>query len=136
MAHFLSPEDVKRFYDRIGSRQDWQRFYESSRCQRIDCSFCFRVSIISFRVRMRNGSMSFATTTASSTPNGALRCSGQSRTVIGQTGRRLKPWSGRARACLSHGSPQIPEPDRSFDRFIATYVLDLLAPDFIDQLLL
>ena len=33
------------------------------------------------------------------------------------------------------GTPRIPEPDSSFDRFVSTYVFDLLAPDFIDQLL-
>jgi len=48
---------------------------------------------------------------------------------------RLKPWSGRARVYQSDGSPRIPEPDSSFDRFVSTYVFDLLAPDFIDQLL-
>jgi SAM-dependent methyltransferase len=48
---------------------------------------------------------------------------------------RLKPWSDRARVLQSDGSPCIPEPDRSFDRFVSTYVFDLLCPDFIDQLL-
>ena len=26
---YLSPEQAKRFYDRLGSGQDWQRFYEN-----------------------------------------------------------------------------------------------------------
>jgi len=30
---------------------------------------------------------------------------------------------------------RVPEPDHSFDRFVSTYVLDLLAPDFIERLL-
>ena len=49
---------------------------------------------------------------------------------------RLKPWS-RTRTFVyqSDGSPRIPKPDRSFDRFVSTYVFDLLAPDFVDQLL-
>jgi hypothetical protein len=48
---------------------------------------------------------------------------------------RLKPWAERARAYQSNGSSRVPEPDRSFDRFVSTYVFDLLSPDFIDQLL-
>jgi len=48
---------------------------------------------------------------------------------------RLKPWSERARIHQSDGSPRIAEPDHSFDRFVSTYVFDLLAPDFIDHLL-
>jgi len=26
---YLSPAEAKRFYDRLGSRQDWQGFYEN-----------------------------------------------------------------------------------------------------------
>jgi ubiquinone/menaquinone biosynthesis C-methylase UbiE len=48
---------------------------------------------------------------------------------------RLKPWSERARVYQSDGSPRIEESDRSFDRFVSTYVFDLLAPDFMAQLL-
>jgi len=48
---------------------------------------------------------------------------------------RLKPWSGRARVYQTDGSPRIPEPDGTFDHFVSTYVLDLLAPDFIERLL-
>ncbi len=48
---------------------------------------------------------------------------------------RLKAWSERARVYQGDGTPSINELDRSFDRFVSTYVVDLLAPDFIDQLL-
>lgn len=43
--------------------------------------------------------------------------------------------AGRARVYQSDGSPRISEPDRTFDRFVSTYVFDLLAPDFIHQVL-
>jgi ubiquinone/menaquinone biosynthesis C-methylase UbiE len=58
-----------------------------------------------------------------------------SRTMFSLAHKRLKPWSDRARVYQSEGSPRISEPDRSFDRFVSTYVFDLLSPDFIDQLL-
>ena len=48
---------------------------------------------------------------------------------------RLKPWPERARVYQSDGALRIDEPDRTFDRFVSTYVLDLLAPDFIERLL-
>ena len=48
---------------------------------------------------------------------------------------RLKPWSERARVDQGDGTPRLTEPDHSFDRFVSTYVFDLLAPDFIHQLL-
>ena len=58
-----------------------------------------------------------------------------STTMVSLAQQRLKPWPGRARVYQTDGSPRIPEPDHTFDRFISTYVLDLLAPDFIEQLL-
>ena len=58
-----------------------------------------------------------------------------SGTMVSLARERLKPWSDRARVYQSDGSPRIPEPDGSFDRFVSTYVLDLLAPDFIERLL-
>jgi len=58
-----------------------------------------------------------------------------SGTMVSLAQERLKVWSDRARVCQSDGSPCILEPDQSFDRFISTYVFDLLAPDSIDQLL-
>ena len=48
---------------------------------------------------------------------------------------RLRPWSERARVDQSDGTPRLTEPDHSFDRFVSTYVFDLLAPDFVHQLL-
>jgi ubiquinone/menaquinone biosynthesis C-methylase UbiE len=58
-----------------------------------------------------------------------------SSTMVSLAQQRLKPLPGRARVYQTDGSPRIPEPDHTFDRFISTYVLDLLAPDFIEQLL-
>jgi SAM-dependent methyltransferase len=58
-----------------------------------------------------------------------------SSTMVSLAQERLKPWSERARVQQSDGSPRISEPDCSFDRFVSTYVFDLLAPGFIDRLL-
>jgi hypothetical protein len=43
---------------------------------------------------------------------------------------RLKTWAGRTTIRLSNGSPQVHEPDGSFDRFVSNYVFDLLAPEY------
>ena len=58
-----------------------------------------------------------------------------SSTMVSLAQERLKPWSERARVYQGDGSPHISQPDLSFDRFISTYVFDLLAPDFIERLL-
>jgi len=47
----------------------------------------------------------------------------------------LAKWPERARADPTDGSPQLQATDGDFDRFICTYVLDLLSPDDTDTLL-
>jgi ubiquinone/menaquinone biosynthesis C-methylase UbiE len=58
-----------------------------------------------------------------------------SGTMVSLAQERLKPLSERACIHQIDASLPIAEPDHSFDRFVSTYVFDLLAPDFIDQLL-
>jgi ubiquinone/menaquinone biosynthesis C-methylase UbiE len=58
-----------------------------------------------------------------------------SSTMVSLARERLKPWLERARVYQTDGSPHIPEPDHSFDRFVSTYVFDLLVPEFVEQLL-
>ena len=45
--------------------------------------------------------------------------------------QRLSPWQGRATVEQSDGSPRVPLPDEQFDRFLSTYVLDLLSAEDI-----
>jgi SAM-dependent methyltransferase len=40
----------------------------------------------------------------------------------------LAPWGARARVELSDGSTKLPVGDGEFDRFVSTYVIDLLSP--------
>ncbi len=49
--------------------------------------------------------------------------------------RRLTAYLSRAETRLSDGALQFPFPDRAFDRFIATYVLDLLSDENISTVL-
>lgn len=51
-----------------------------------------------------------------------------SLTMIGLATRRLEPWRHRAEVRQADGTPSLPVPDAYFDRFLATYVFDLLEP--------
>jgi SAM-dependent methyltransferase len=42
--------------------------------------------------------------------------------------KTLAPWRGRARVDLTDGTPLLACGDGAFDRFVSTYVLDLLSP--------
>jgi hypothetical protein len=62
---YLSPEQAKRFYDRLGSRQDWQSFFENPGINEMighaDFDSAHRV-----RVRVWDWRISYEAVTASS----------------------------------------------------------------------
>ena len=135
MDRYLSPAEAKRFYDRLGSRQDWQGFFENPAINEMIAHAAFESAHSVFEFGCGTGALA-ARLLQQQLPSDAryvgLDISG---TMVSLARERLKPWSDRARVLQSDGSPCIPEPDRSFDRFVSTYVFDLLCPDFIDQLL-
>ena len=134
-AHYLSPAEAKRFYDRFGSRQDWQGFYENQAINELIAHAAFDSSRSVFEFGCGTGA--FAAQLFQHDFPADARYVGMdiSGTMVSLAQRRLQPWSERARVFQSDGCPRIAEPDQSFDRFVSTYVFDLLAPDFIESLL-
>ena len=132
---YLSPEQAKRFYDRLGSAQDWQRFYENPAINELIAHAAFDSAHSVFEFGCGTGALA-ARLLQHQLPAGAryvgLDISGK---MVSLAQERLKSWSERARVSQSDGTPRIVEADHSFDRFVSTYVLDLLAPDFIKRLL-
>ena len=132
---YLSPAGAKRFYDRLGSGQDWQRFYENPATSQLIAHAGFDSAHSVFEFGCGTGAFAaglFQRRLPADARYVGLDISGK---MVSLALERLKPWSDRARVYQSDGSPRIPEPDSTFDHFVSTYVLDLLAPDFIDQLL-
>lgn len=132
---YLSPAEARCFYDRLGSVQDWQGFFENPAIDEMieHAAFDSAHSVLEFGC----GTSAFASRLLQHHLPAEARYLGLdiSSTMVSLAQKRLKPWSDRAHVHQSDGSPRIAEPDRSFDRFVSTYVFDLLAPDFIDQLL-
>ncbi|HJW70944.1 MAG TPA: class I SAM-dependent methyltransferase, partial [Candidatus Binatia bacterium] len=58
-----------------------------------------------------------------------------SSTMVALARERLSPWASRATVEQSDGSPRIGAPDRQYDRFLSTYVLDLLSSEDIAAVL-
>ena len=132
---YLSPEQAKRFYDRLGSAQDWQGFYENPAVNELITHAAFDSAHSVFEFGCGTGALA-ARLLQDHLPAHAryvgLDISG---TMVSLARERLKPWSERARVDQSDGTPCITQPDHSFDRFVSTYVFDLLAPDFVHRLL-
>ena len=132
---YLSPAEAKRFYDRLGSRQDWQSFFESPAINEMIEHATFDAAHSAFEFGSGTGALAARLLQHHLPANARYLGLDISSTMVSLAQERLKPWSDRAHVHQSDGSPHFAESDRSFDRFISTYVFDLLAPDFIDQLL-
>ena len=132
---YLSPAQAKSFYDRLGLRQDWQSFFENPAINELIAHAAFDSAHSVFEFGCGTGSLA-ARLLQRHLPTDARYVGVDiSSTMTSLAKERLKPWSERALVHQSDGSPRISEWDRSFDRFVSTYVLDLLPPDFTDQLL-
>jgi len=126
---------VKRFYDRLGSAQDWQGFYETPAIKELVGHSAFDTSHSVFEFGCGTGALASRLLQAQLPADARYVGVDISSTMVSLALSRLKSWSGQARVYQTDGSPRIPEADSSFDRFVSTYVLDLLAPDFIERLL-
>ena len=58
-----------------------------------------------------------------------------SGTMIGLATGRLEPWQDRVEVQRADGTPSLSLLDASFDRFLATYVFDLLDPAYSERLI-
>jgi ubiquinone/menaquinone biosynthesis C-methylase UbiE len=132
---YLSPEQAKRFYDRFGSRQDWQAFYENPAINELIAHAGFRSVQSVFEFGCGTGALAARLLRDHLPADARYVAVDISSTMVALANERLKPWSERSRVYQSDGSPRIVEPERRFDRFVSTYVFDILAPDFISQLL-
>lgn len=133
--HYLSPEKVKSFYDRFGSRQDWQSFYENAAVDALIAHAAFGSAHSVFEFGCGTGALAARLLQQQLPTDACYTGLDISSTMVSLASKRLKPWSERARAIQCGCCAHIDQPDRVFDRFVSTYVFDLLAPDFIRQLL-
>jgi SAM-dependent methyltransferase len=125
----LSHEDARRAYDRIGSLQDSQAFYEDRATDILlrHGEFDSAEAIFEFGC----GTGRFASRLfAEFLPSGArYRGVDLSPKMVFLAITRLARHSPRAEVVLTEGGPPIDEPSESYDRFVSNYVFDLLSED-------
>ena len=131
----FTPDDARRFYDRFGSKQDTQGFYENPALDDLvkHADFEHARSVLEFGC----GTGSFARRLFETVLPADARYLGLdiSGTMIGLATKRLEPWQDRAEVRQADGSPCLPVPNASVDRFLATYVFDLLDPVYSRRLI-
>lgn len=123
----LSHQQAKQFYDKFGSKQDWQRFYEDPAIA--DLVSHMRLHEAQSLFEFGCGTGRFAQTLLSQHLSDTAHYFGVdvSSTMIGLSRARLAPFVDRARVQQTVGEIRFDQPAASVDRFIAIYVLDLLS---------
>lgn len=123
----LSPSGVKTFYDRFGARQDSQAFYEDRALEDllVHADLPEARTIVEFGC----GTGRLARQMLTRSPHATYQGFDVSTTMLTLASQALAAFEARTSLHqLDPGTVRLPVPDRSVDRLISTYVLDLLAP--------
>lgn len=123
----FGPDDAKRFYDRLGSLQDTQ-VYERAALKRLVTASDFEHASAVFELGCGTGRLARQLLDERLGESARYIGIDISSTMIALATRRLARWGTRARVFQADGTGSLPYADASFDRYVATYVLDLL-PD-------
>jgi ubiquinone/menaquinone biosynthesis C-methylase UbiE len=127
----LSRSDARRVYDRIGRLQDSQAFYEDRATDLLIRHAALGDARHVFEFGCGTGRLALALLSEHLAPEATYRGVDLSPTMVGLAERRLAPFASRARVVVTDGSPPTGEPSESCDRFLSTYVLDLLSEEDI-----
>ena len=131
----LTRQQARDFYDRFGRRQDRQAYYENAALDRLleHGNFGSAEAVVEFGC----GTGRFAKTLLEEhLPENATYIGFDlSETMVQLTRKRLLAAGTRASVVRTDGRPRVPLPPTSCDRFVSTYVLDLLSHQDISRTL-
>ncbi len=129
----LDSASVQAYYDHFGKKQDSQGFYEDPALDDLVAHASFPDARHVFEFGCGTGKLA-ASLLEKHLPfsTSYLGCD-VSPVMIGLTKRKLATYGERAQAVLSDGAVWFPLSDRSVDRVVASYVLDLLSEADIGQ---
>jgi ubiquinone/menaquinone biosynthesis C-methylase UbiE len=126
-ARTLGHGEARRFYDRFGARQDSQQWYErepvARLCAHLDLDQARRV----VELGCGTGRLAAELLDGPLPRDASYLGLDVSATMVDLARARTARFGDRAEIRLTDGELHIDTPDASFDRFVATYVLDLLS---------
>jgi len=125
----LRVDEAQAYYDRFGAKQDTQGFYEDPPLADLMAHADFEHAQSVFEFGCGTGKLA-ARLLADHLPGSATYTGCDvSPIMVGLAADRLAPYADRARVTRSDGAVRIPAADRSVDRVVSNYVLDLLSED-------
>jgi ubiquinone/menaquinone biosynthesis C-methylase UbiE len=131
----FSHDEARVFYDRFGSKQDWQRFYEKSAVTDLVRSLDLGSAKSVFEFGCGTGWLAESLLSDHLPADARYTGIDISTTMIKLAKRRLERFWPRARVLLTEGEMRLDFASNSFDRFLSTYVIDLLPEGDIESLI-
>lgn len=134
-GRYVSHAQARRIYDLIGRRQDSRLLSERRALDELASLGSFEEARAVFEFGCGTGRFAarlFRTRLPDDCRYAAVDVSPK---MVALARRALADWSERARIDLTDGSTRLWPADGEFDRFVCTYVLDLLSPDDTETLL-
>ncbi|HZJ03665.1 MAG TPA: class I SAM-dependent methyltransferase [Thermoleophilia bacterium] len=130
MSGALSPREAACVYDRIGRLQDWQSLYEGPAIDELLGAGDFAKARSMYELGPGTGALAERLLLDHLPADARYRGVDVSPKMVRLSRERLHRWADRARIDLVDGSLPLPGRDGEYDRFLAAYVFDLLAPDY------
>jgi len=134
-VRLLSHDEARRFYDRFGAKQDAQAFYERPALERLIAELRLPAARAVVEFGCGTGRLAAELLGTQLPPTCRYLGLDVSTTMVELARARVAPFGTRAEIRQTEGAPRIDAPDGSFDRFLSTYVLDLLPEAEIRMLL-
>lgn len=132
---YLTAEQTGRVYDRIGRIQDLQTVYEHRANSALLAHADFAHAHAVCELGHGTGALAERLLRDELQSDSRYTAIDISPHMHELATRRLHAYADRIELRLGNALPELPYPDASFDRFLATYVLDLLSPADITRIL-
>ncbi len=132
----LAAAHARKVYDRIGRLQDTQAFYEDAATARLAELGAFAQAREVFELGCGTGRYAARLLRGRLAADVRYRGVDVSPRMVALARTRLRPWVPRAEvALLDPPARELPGADGEYDHFVATYVFDLLAGEYAQELL-
>jgi len=135
MTRSISHDQARRFYDRFGARQDRQGFYEDAALDALIELGNFSQAQHVFELGCGTGRFAARLLRDHLPPSARYVGVDISSTMVRLAAQRLQPYGERCAVHHSSGELEFSRYGGPFDRFVSTYVLDLLSMEDIQRCL-
>ena len=123
----LSHQEARRIYNRVGSLQDSQAFYEDVATQDLIRHADFPSAESVFEFGCGTGRFARGLLLNHLSPRTSYRAVDVSPKMVQIAKGKLSEFGSRVEVVLTDGDPPTSEPPACFDRFVSNYVFDLLS---------